>query len=89
MNKEAKAAREDQKDERTFAQQIERVRQIVEALEGNSGASVDLEEGARLYKEASACLAFCRSRLDAVRNEIERADTGEVEEDEAFLSRGK
>ncbi len=70
-------------EEKTFDQQLERVKEIVAVLEGSGGEQVDLETGARLYKEASACLAFCRERLDKVRNEIENSDTGEIAEDVA------
>ncbi len=68
-------------EEKTFDQQLARVKEIVAVLEGSGGEQVDLETGARLYKEASACLAFCRERLDTVRNEIENSDTGEIAED--------
>ncbi len=70
-------------EEKTFDQQLMRVKEIVAALEGNGAGQVDLETGARLYREASACLAFCRARLESVRNEIENSDTGEIAEDMA------
>ncbi len=70
-------------EEKTFDQQLMRVKEIVAALEGSGAEQVDLETGAKLYREASACLAFCRARLESVRNEIENSDTGEIAEDMA------
>ncbi len=67
---------------RTFDSELARVRNIVEMLESNQ---VDLETGARLYREAGEALRFCRERLVCVRNEIEQLN-GVVQTDEDFLA---
>ncbi len=69
--------------ERTFITELARIREIVERLENSE---VDLETGARLYREAGEALTFCRERLQSVRNEIEQL-SGAVEQDEDFLAR--
>ncbi len=69
--------------ERTFSTELARIREIVERLENSE---VDLETGARLYREAGEALIFCRERLQSVRNEIEQL-SGAVEQDEDFLAR--
>lgn len=69
--------------EATFGSSLEKVRRIVQLLERGD---VDLETGARLYREACDALKFCRERLDAVRNEIELLN-GTVLSDGEFLAR--
>ena len=68
----------------SFAERLDRARKIVQLLEQGD---VDLETGARLYKEASSCLKFCRERLENVRNEIELLN-GEILKADDFLNAG-
>ena len=67
-----------------FADRLARARKIVQLLEQGD---VDLETGARLYREASECLKFCRERLENVRNEIELLN-GEILKADDFLNAG-
>ena len=69
--------------EPTFAEQLARARQIVQMLEQGD---VDLEQGAKLYREACQCLKGCQDKLGRVRNEIELLN-GEIMPAEDFLSR--
>ena len=68
----------------SFAERLDRARKIVQLLEQGD---VDLETGARLYKEASECLKFCRERLENVRNEIELLNGAILKADD-FLNAG-
>ncbi len=68
----------------SFADRLDRARKIVQLLEQGD---VDLETGARLYREASLCLKFCRERLESVRNEIEMLN-GEIVQADDFLQAG-
>ena len=52
----------------TFTQAMERLKEIVGILEQNT---TELEEGVALYREACACAAVCRTRLDEARNVLE------------------
>ncbi len=69
--------------EPTFAEQLARARQIVQMLEQGD---VDLEQGAKLYREACQCLKGCQDKLGRVRNEIELLN-GELMPAEDFLNR--
>ncbi len=65
----------------SFADRLARARKIVQLLEQGD---IDLEAGARLYREAGDCLRFCRERLASVRNEIELLN-GEILQAEDVL----
>ncbi len=69
--------------EPTFAEQLARARQIVQMLEQGD---VDLEQGAKLYREACQCLKGCQDKLGRVRNEIELLN-GEIMPAEDVLNR--
>ena len=69
--------------EPTFAEQLARARQIVQLLEQGD---VDLEQGAKLYREACQCLKGCQDKLGRVRNEIELLN-GEIMPAEDVLNR--
>ena len=65
-----------------FAAGLERLREIVALLENSE---VGLEDGVRLYREACACVKFCRKRLDEARILLED-ESGALQEAENFLS---
>lgn len=70
-----------QSREMTFESAMERLREVVEALEGGDLA---LESSLTLYREGLACAAFCREKLAQARQELEIWQEGacETEEDD-------
>jgi len=64
-----------------FNARMERLRAIVEELEGED---LDLERGVELYKEACECVRWCGQKLKEARNELE-TQRGELVDAERFL----
>ena len=64
-----------------FNARMERLRAIVEELEGEE---LDLERGVELYKEACECVRWCGQKLKEARNELE-TQRGELVDAERFL----
>ena len=64
-----------------FNARMERLRAIVEELEGED---LDLERGVELYKEACECVRWCGQKLKDARNELE-TQRGELIDAERFL----
>lgn len=66
----------------SFSERLKRLREIVDRLENGA----ELEESVALYKEACACAAECRKKLEEARVVLE-TEGGNTEDAEAFLSR--
>ena len=64
-----------------FNARMERLRAIVEELEGED---LDLERGVELYKEACECVRWCGQKLKEAKNELE-TQRGELVDAERFL----
>ena len=64
---------------KTFSSQLARLKEIVAQLEKED---LELEKGVRLYREACACVRFCRQKLSD-------AEEGGLRDAEEFLKDGK
>ena len=66
---------------KTFSSQLARLKEIVAQLEQED---LELEKGVRLYREACACVRFCRQKLSDARNVLE-SEEGGLRDAEEFL----
>jgi len=69
---------------KTFSSQLERLKAIVAQLDQGD---LDLEKSVKLYKEACACVRFCRQKLSDARNVLE-SEEGSLRDAEEFLNGG-
>ena len=66
---------------KTFSSQLERLKAVVAQLDQED---LDLEKSVKLYKEACACVRFCRQKLSDARNVLE-SEEGSLRDAEEFL----
>ena len=64
----------DEKKENPFEKKMERLREIVSALES---CDLPLDEGMALYREGVECSRFCRGHLERARHELALWQNGE------------
>lgn len=71
----------DEKKENPFEKKMERLREIVSALESGD---LPLDEGMALYREGVECSRFCRGHLERARHELALWQNGEERPLETF-----